>query len=72
MNTKYELTDETMRVLGHRLRRIRPKQRVGPHAEAGELGGWIESENNLSRQLEMPGSLAMHKSSVRRKYLAMR
>lgn len=44
---KYELTDETL-VFGSRtLHRIRALKSFGD-VIAGELGGWIESENNLS------------------------
>jgi hypothetical protein len=39
---KYELTDETDVVFGVVLRRVR-------YVESGELGGWIESEDNLSQ-----------------------
>ena len=45
---KYELTDETL-VFGSRtLHRIRALKSFGD-VIAGELGGWIESENNLSQ-----------------------
>jgi hypothetical protein len=47
---KYEMTDETKIVDGHTLHRIRalvdiPRRGV----KAGDLGGWIESEGNLSQ-----------------------
>ena len=40
---KYELTNETIEVKGHILHRIR-------HLKTGELGGWVESEENLSQE----------------------
>lgn len=42
MGPKYEFTDETMNYDGHTLYRIR-------RIEDGRLGGWIESEYNLSQ-----------------------
>ena len=39
---KYELTDETYDYNGHTLHRIR-------RCNGGELGGWVESEDNLSQ-----------------------
>ena len=42
---KYELTDETIAVCGRILHRVR-------YLETGELGGWIERENNLSQDGE--------------------
>lgn len=47
-NKKYELTDETKEWRGHTLRRIRALKDFGS-VKAGELGGWIESERNLSQ-----------------------
>jgi carbonic anhydrase/acetyltransferase-like protein (isoleucine patch superfamily) len=40
---KYELIDDTIDVLGHTLRRVR-------YLADGVLGGWIESERNLSQE----------------------
>ena len=40
---KYEFTGETKGFDGHILRRVR-------YPETGELGGWIESEANLSQE----------------------
>jgi predicted acyltransferase (DUF342 family) len=40
---KYELTDETIEVKGHTLKRVR-------YLDTGELGGYIESEENLSQE----------------------
>jgi hypothetical protein len=39
---KYEFTEETLKVGEHTLHRVR-------YLADGELGGWIESENNLSQ-----------------------
>lgn len=51
MNKKYELTDET-KVIGnttiHRIRALRDIPRHG--VTSGDLGGWIEKENNLSHE----------------------
>lgn len=45
---KYKLTDETITICGHTLHRI---ECVEPFSniKAGEKGGYIESENNLSQ-----------------------
>jgi formylmethanofuran dehydrogenase subunit C len=40
---KYELTGETKEVCGKLLYRVR-------YLESGELGGWVESEKNLSQE----------------------
>lgn len=59
MNRKYELTDETRIVHGSTLHRIRAVRNFDPeikalgnfdHVKAGELGGWIQSEENLSHE----------------------
>jgi len=47
MNTKYELTDETREFHGATLHRIRALKDFGK-VKKGDLGGWIESEKNLS------------------------
>lgn len=47
MHKKYELTDETRKWYGHTLHRIRALADFGD-VEAGDLGGWIEKEENLS------------------------
>ena len=47
LDPKYELTDETIEVAGHTLHRIRAL-RDFCDVKKGELGGFIESENNLS------------------------
>ena len=44
---KYEFTGETKEVEGHTLHRIRAVRSFGS-VKKGDLGGWIESENNLS------------------------
>ena len=48
MSKKYELTDETTEVDGHTLHRIRAS-RCFSDVKAGDLGGWIEKEDNLSQ-----------------------
>lgn len=45
---KYELTSETLQFAGHTLHRIKALRDFGT-IHAGELGGWIESEENLSQ-----------------------
>ena len=45
---KYEFTGETKVVSGHTLHRIRAVSHVGRYIVPGEVGGWIESERNLS------------------------
>lgn len=47
MNKKYELIDETQEWNGRILHRIRALADFGD-VKAGELGGWIEKEENLS------------------------
>lgn len=49
MTKKYELTNETMEFEGHILHRIRALKDFGD-VKAGHLGGWIESEDNLSHE----------------------
>ena len=50
---KYEFTGETKQWLGRTLHRIRAvadfKLAGGIKVKAGELGGWIEEEENLSQ-----------------------
>ena len=46
---KYELTDETKKRKGHTLYRIRALKDFGD-VKKGDLGGWIESEDNLSHE----------------------
>ncbi len=45
---KFELTTETKVVFGRALYRIKALIAFG-NVEAGELGGWIEKESNLSQ-----------------------
>ena len=45
---KYELTTETLQFAGRTLHRIKALKDFGL-VKAGELGGWIESEENLSQ-----------------------
>ena len=47
MERKYELTEETTECLGHTLHRIRALRDFGD-VHVGDLGGFIESEHNLS------------------------
>ena len=47
MNKKYELTNETKEFLGRTLHRIRALKDFG-NVKIGDLGGWIEKEENLS------------------------
>ena len=48
MNKKFELlSDDTIEVFGRKLFRIKAKMNFGD-VEAGELGGYIEKEENLS------------------------
>ena len=49
MNRKFELTDITMKFKGRTLYRIRALKDFRD-VEAGDLGGWIQSENNLSQK----------------------
>ena len=46
MSKKYEFTDETITVDGHTLHRIRAV-RCFSDVKAGDIGGWVEKENNL-------------------------
>ena len=48
MERKYELTDEKITVGGTTLYRIRALRDIGDCVKAGDLGGFIKSENNLS------------------------
>ena len=47
MVKKYELTDETVRINSIILHRIKALTDFGD-VDAGDLGGWVESERNLS------------------------
>ncbi len=49
---KYELTDITKTCLGHKLYRIRALRNISNDVKAGDLGGWVESEYNLSQEGE--------------------
>ena len=49
MNTKYEFTGEEKEVLGRILKRIRAIKDFGD-VKAGDIGGWIEKEENLSHK----------------------
>jgi hypothetical protein len=47
MLKKYELTKETISIEGHTIHRIRALRDFGD-VKAGDLGGYVESEENLS------------------------
>lgn len=47
MEKKYELTEETLAVDGHVLHRIKALRDFG-NVKKGNIGGWIENEDNLS------------------------
>ena len=47
MNQKYEFTGETMRHFGYTLHRIKAIENFGD-VKKGDIGGWIETEKNLS------------------------
>lgn len=47
MEKKYELTEETFAVDGHVLHRIKALRDLG-NVKKGDIGGWIECEDNLS------------------------
>ena len=49
---KYILTDETVETFGHVLHRIKAIKSFGylNKVEKGQLGGWVEKEDNLSQQ----------------------
>ncbi|WJY17689.1 hypothetical protein QQS45_08515 [Alteriqipengyuania flavescens] len=50
MTTKYELTDDTIKVTGRTLHRIRAVTAIaGLGIAAGTLGGYVEAEANLSQ-----------------------
>ena len=45
---KYELTAETKKIFGRTLYRIKALRDIREDIKAGDLGGWIEKESNLS------------------------
>ncbi len=47
---KYELTNETINFFGKKLFRIRALKNIGNNVKKGDLGGFVESENNLSQK----------------------
>lgn len=49
MEKKYELTSETIDVFNKKLYRIRALKDFG-NVKKGDLGGFVESENNLSQE----------------------
>lgn len=48
-NRKYILTEKTKKINGHILHRIKAVADFG-NTNEGDLGGWVESENNLSQE----------------------
>lgn len=82
MKKKYELTDQTIDVDGRTLHRIKALRDFSD-VLAGELGGWIEKEENLSHAGKEHGSIAkpvslitqrfptVQKSLVTRRFFAM-
>lgn len=47
---KYELTEETIQVYGKNLYKIRALKDIGENVKKGDLGGFVESEDNLSQE----------------------
>ena len=48
-NNKYDFTDDSIVICGHRLHRIVAKRKIG-YVEAGQLGGYIELPSNLDSE----------------------
>jgi len=83
-NAKFEFTGETKVVFGVTLNRIRAVTAIAALGiAAGDLGGWIEREENLqvygnawvygnARVYGMRGSLAMRRSLVMRGSILIR
>ncbi len=46
---KYELTGDTLEIDGRTLHRIRALRDIGDDVYAGDLGGYVEAERNLSQ-----------------------
>jgi hypothetical protein len=46
---KYKLTDEKLSWYGRKLYRIQALKDFG-YVKAGDFGGWVESESNLSQE----------------------
>jgi carbonic anhydrase/acetyltransferase-like protein (isoleucine patch superfamily) len=49
MTKKYELTDETKIIFGITLHRIKALRDINDDVKAGSIGGWVQSEDNLSQ-----------------------
>lgn len=50
MSLKYEFTGETKKVFGRTLHRIRALKNIKKYGvTAGDIGGWIEKDTNLSQ-----------------------
>ena len=58
VNKKFELTNETINFFGKKLFRIKSLIDFGG-VKIGELGGFVEKEENLDIYMEMPGCLEM-------------
>ena len=54
MNQKYELTDETVKINSVILHRIMALTDFG-EVNAGDLGGWVESERNSAARWQCVG-----------------
>ena len=72
MNRKYLFINESRLMVGHKLHRVRALKDVEVHAKTGELGGWIESEGNLSETGDAPGLPVRYRRTDERRYLVMR
>ena len=69
---KYELTDNTINIDGITLHRIKALKDFSD-VKAGDFGGWIEKEDNLSQIDDaMQRYMVMHKYMAAQRFLAMR
>jgi hypothetical protein len=50
MTKKYELTDDWQWSNGKKVYRIKALRNIGNRARAGDLGGFVETEDNLSQE----------------------
>ena len=58
---KYRLTEETITINNVTLHRIEYLRAIGDYVEAGDYGGFVESEKNLSQEGEC---LILHEAKV--------
>lgn len=58
---KYRLTEETITINNVTLHRIEYLRAIGDYVEAGDYGGYVESEKNLSHEGEC---LILHEAKV--------